>query len=73
MRDATKRALRSFFQGFVGVALLFQGVLTNVSETGLADWAVLSKLGLAAVAGGIIGLLSWAQNAQRKRASSNQS
>lgn len=67
--DALKRALRTFVQGFIGVlALLAIPILNSLIQavagggTVEIDVDVWQSIGIAAVAGGVIALISWAQN-----------
>lgn len=62
MSDAVKRGLRTFFQGFLG-SVITSGVLSAIGTDGVVDFAVLQKVGVSAMAGGIIGLVSFIQNA----------
>ncbi len=68
--DWFRRGVRSFFQGFIGVAVLLvipalTTLITSVGSGGTVDidptfWR---SMGIAAVAGGVIALVSFAQNA----------
>ena len=63
MSDAVKRAFRTFAQAFVGTFLASQ-VLQGIAETGeVASGDVIQRALVSATAAGLIGLLSWAQNA----------
>jgi hypothetical protein len=69
MTDAAKRALRTFIQGFLGVLALIAVPALNDLVQAVAgggeveiDVNVWRGILLAAVAGGIIALISWAQN-----------
>jgi hypothetical protein len=70
MNDAVKRAVRTFAQGFVGtLVLLAVPVLNNLVQAVAGggevtlDVSAWQSIGIAAVAGGMIALVSWAQNA----------
>ena len=62
MTDALRRALRTFFQTLVGT-IITSGILSSTSETGVVDWSGLKKVGVSALAAGIVAVLTWAQNA----------
>lgn len=69
MRDAAKRALRTFVQGFVGVlAVIAIPALNQLVQAVASGGEVAIDVNLwqgiliAAVAGGVIALISWAQN-----------
>ena len=61
MTDPVRRALRTFVQAFLG-SVLTSGVLSAASETGVVDWSALKKAGIAALAGAVVALLTFAQN-----------
>ena len=70
MQDAIKRALRTFVQGFIGVlALIAVPILNTIVQTVAGGGDVIfdvnmwQGVGVAAVAGGIIALISFLQNA----------
>ena len=70
MTDALKRAIRTFLQGFVATLALLaiplgQSVIQTVAGGGQLelDLNVWGAVGFAAVIGGGIALISWAQNA----------
>jgi hypothetical protein len=70
MTVAMKRAARTFLQGFVGVLVLvavpaLNGLVSAVAGGGEAtvDVDVWRGIGIAALAGGLIATISWAQNA----------
>lgn len=72
--DALKRATRTFAQGFVAtLALLAVPVLNNLVQTvaggGVVtiDVNVWQSIGIAAVAGGTVALIAWAQNSLEDR------
>ncbi len=74
MTDALKRAVRTFAQGFVAtLALLAIPVLNNLVQTVAGggditiDVNLWQGIGVAAVAGGTVMLISWAQNALEDR------
>lgn len=67
--DAVKRAVRTFGQGFVGtlalIAIPWLNQIVRVASDGGAvsvDVHAMGAIGIAAVAGGTIALISWAQN-----------
>jgi predicted phage tail protein len=69
MRDTVVRAVRTFIQGFVGVLALLlvpflNDLISSVSGGGEVELDVnfLQSIGVAAVAGGIIALVAFAQN-----------
>lgn len=62
MTDAARRALRTWLQAFLG-SLITSGVLSGVETDGVVDWAIAEKAVIAALAAGVIALLTWAQNA----------
>lgn len=61
MSDAFYRALRTFFQGFLGV-LIGTGILSIIAADGAVDWSILMKAVVSAVAGGVIAIVSFIQN-----------
>ena len=74
MTDALKRALRTFFQGFVAtLALLAIPALNNLVQSVAGggdveiDVNLWQGIGVAAVAGGTVALISWAQNALEEK------
>ena len=69
MNEAIRRAIRTFFQGFVGVlALVAIPALNAMVQAAVGGDAielnvdVWQSIGIAAIAGGVIALVSWAQN-----------
>ena len=69
MSDAFRRAVRTFFQGFVGVLALIAIPILNdmVSAVGdgndvVLDVNIWQSVLMAAVAGGVISLISYVQN-----------
>lgn len=69
MNDAVRRAVRTFLQGFVGVLALIaipalNDLVTAVGNGGDVELDVNLWQGIviAAIAGGVIALVSWAQN-----------
>lgn len=71
MSDALKRALRTFVQAFIGTLLASQ-VLQGIVETGeIASGDVIQRALVSATAAGLIGLLSWAQNALEEATGKN--
>lgn len=76
--DALKRALRTFAQGFLGVlALLAVPILTDLIEAAAGGGTVTVDVDLwrtvliAAIAGGLIALISWTQNALEHKTGHN--
>lgn len=70
MTDALKRAIRTFLQGFVGIlAILAIPALNNLitavgsGERVELDVNLWQGIVIAAIAGGVIALISWGQNA----------
>jgi hypothetical protein len=68
--DSIKRAVRTFAQGFVAtLALLAVPVLNNLVQAVAGGGQVTvdvnawQSIGIAAVAGGTVAVISWAQNA----------
>ena len=68
--DAVKRAVRSFAQGFVAVLALvavpwLNRLVQTVADGGAiqVDINLAGAIGVAAIAGGTVALISWAQNA----------
>lgn len=59
--DAIRRAVRTFLQAFIGV-LLGSGILSAMGETGVVDWSSVKKIGLSALAAGIVAIITWLQN-----------
>lgn len=62
MTNALRRALRTFVQSFLG-SVLTSGILSSVETEGVVDWSSLEKVGVSALAAGLIALLSWVHNA----------
>lgn len=71
MNDALRRALRTFFQAFVGTlsVMLVPFLYDLVKAAGEADGQLvridvnfLGNVAIAAIVAGIIALISWAQN-----------
>lgn len=69
MKDAVRRALRTFIQGFIGVlSLVAIPQLTNIVNDVVDGRAISVNLDIwqsiifAAIAGGVIALISWVQN-----------
>lgn len=78
MNDAAKRALRTFAQGFVGVLVLIAVPALNQLVQAVAsggdveiDVNLWQGILIAAVAGGMIALISWAQNAFEEKTHTN--
>lgn len=71
MNDAVVRAIRTFVQGFVGIlALVAIPVLSNIvssvvngGDAVMIDLNLWKNIALAAIAGGMIALVSFVQNA----------
>lgn len=62
MSDALRRACRTFIQSFLG-SVLTSGVLSAIETDGVVDYSVLQKVGVSALAAGLIAFLSFMQNA----------
>lgn len=62
MNDAIRRAIRTFIQGFLG-NLVGSSILSGVATRGVVDWSGATKVGISALAGGVIALISFVQNA----------
>jgi len=62
MSDPIRRAVRTFFQAFLG-SLLTSGVLSAMSTDGVVDWNLLEKAGVSALAAGVIALFTFVMNA----------
>lgn len=76
--DSTKRAVRTFAQGFVAtLALLAVPVLNNLVQAVAGGGEVTvdvnawQSIGIAAVAGGTVAVISWAQNALEDKTGTN--
>ena len=74
MNDALKRAVRTFAQGFVAtLALLAIPALNNLVQAVAGggdveiDVNLWQGIAVAAVAGGTVALISWAQNALEEK------
>lgn len=59
---ALRRAVRTFFQGFIGV-LAGSTVLTLIASKGTIDVDALQTVLISAVGGGLIALVAYIQNA----------
>lgn len=62
MSDAIRRAIRTFFQTFLGV-IITSGIFSAAAENGVVDWSGLKKVGLSAAAAAVVALLTYIQNA----------
>ncbi len=69
MNDTAARALRTFAQGFIGVLAIvaipvLNDIVSSVGSGGevTIDVDLWRGIAIAAVAGGLIALVSWAQN-----------
>lgn len=78
MTDTIKRAVRSAFQGFLGVLVLIavpwlNGLIQTVAGGGdvQIDTNFVQAIGIAGVAGALVGLISWAQNAFEDKSGTN--
>lgn len=76
--DPIKRAVRSFAQGFVAtLALVAIPVLNNLVQAVAGggevqvDVNAWQSIGIAAVAGGTVALISWGQNALEQKTGHN--
>jgi hypothetical protein len=72
MSDALRRGVRTFVQGFIGILAIsaipvLNGIVTAVVAGGgndvEIDLNIWRNILLAAIAGGVIALIAWAQNA----------
>lgn len=75
--DAVRRAVRTFFQGMVGVLVLIAAPVLNQLIQAVAaggevviDVDLWQSIGIAAVAGGVIALIAFLQNVLEDRAGS---
>lgn len=59
--DSFKRAVRTFFQAFVGV-LATSGIFSALEEEPVVDWSTLKKVGVSALVAGVVALFTWVQN-----------
>lgn len=62
MSDAVRRAIRTFFQTFVGV-LISSGILSAMTEAGVVDWSALKKVVISAGAAAVVAVVTYIQNA----------
>ena len=62
MSDAIRRAIRTFFQTFVGV-LISSGILSAAAEAGVVDWSALKKIVISAGAAAVVAVVTYIQNA----------
>lgn len=62
MSDPVRRALRTFFQGFLG-SVISSGILSSVAVDGVVDASVAQKGLVSALAAGSIALVSYIHNA----------
>jgi len=75
MSDPIRRAIRTFLQGFVGVLALvavplLSNIVSSVVNGGndvMIDLNIWKNIGIAAIAGGVIALVSFVQNALEDR------
>lgn len=75
MSDALRRAIRTFLQGFVGVLALvavpaLSGIVSSVVNGGndvVVDLNIWKNIVIAAIAGGVISLVAFVQNALEDR------
>ena len=75
MSDALRRAIRTFLQGFVGVlALVAVPLLSNIVSSVVnggndvvVDLNIWKNIAIAAIAGGVISLVAFVQNALEDR------
>ena len=75
--DAIRRALRTFFQGMIGVLVLLAVPILNQMIQSVAgggevkiDLDLWQSIGIAALAGGVIALIAFLQNVLEDRAGS---
>ena len=59
--DAVKRAIRTFFQTFLG-AVITSGAFSAVSETGVVDWSALKKVVVAGCVAGFCAVVTYVWN-----------
>jgi len=62
VNNAVKRAIRTFFQTFLGT-IISSGILSAASTSGVVDWSGLEKLAVSALSAGLVAVLSFTQNA----------
>ena len=75
MSDPVRRAIRTFLQGFVGVLALvavplLSNIVSSVVNGGndvMIDLNIWKNIGIAAIAGGVISLVAFVQNALEDR------
>lgn len=75
MSDPIRRAIRTFLQGFVGVLALvavplLSNIVSSVVNGGndvMIDLNIWKNIGIAAIAGGVISLVAFVQNALEDR------
>lgn len=75
MSDAVRRAIRTFLQGFVGILAILAIPALNIIITSVGsgegfdlDVDFWRGIAVAALAGGVIALISWGQNVLEDRA-----
>ena len=61
MNDALRRAIRTAIQSFLG-SVLTSGILSAASTDGVVDTSTLGKVGVSALAAGLIAAISYVQN-----------
>lgn len=61
MPDALRRAIRTFFQSFIG-AIISSGILSSMAENGVVDWSVLKKTAISAAIAGVVASFTFFQN-----------
>jgi len=61
IRDAAIRAVRTFVQAAIGTVLA-SGVVSGIVDSSTVDVSALQRVGVAAVAAGVIAVLSFIQN-----------
>lgn len=61
MSDAIRRAIRTFFQTFVGV-LITSGIFSATAEAGVVDWSALKKVAISAAAAAAVAVVTYIQN-----------
>lgn len=62
MTEPIRRAIRTWLQAFLGT-IVTSGILSAMETTGVVDWSSVRKVLVAAVAAGVIAVITWAQNA----------
>lgn len=61
MTDPIRRAIRGWFQTFLG-SIITSGVLSTFEAEGVVDWAVLKKALISAAVAGVVAVVTLIQN-----------